>query len=269
MVMPLIASAGGSALSAGIGGALDVWGAKSAARDQFMYQKALYKKRYQWQVKDMKKAGLNPMLAFSQGAPVPGGVQAPDMGKIGSRAVSAYQAAQLQKAEIANIGANTNKAVAETGEVQARTANLEADTALKSTTTAKTAQETKESVARVDQIAANIGEIAARVNKLTTENAQLSEMLRLEREVKAATAASLNAGVPPKVLLGEIAQIGTDLVRELKTPKAKSQANALIRDTANMIEDKIGHAKNSAKGLWEGAKRGYSDFMKRHGSAYR
>lgn len=36
---------------------------------QFARNKEMYQNRYQWQMEDMKKAGLNPLLAYSQAAP--------------------------------------------------------------------------------------------------------------------------------------------------------------------------------------------------------
>ena len=54
-----------------------MWGASSAmnvfeadrARD---WQEAFYKKRHRWQVKDLQKAGINPMLYYNKGGAAPG-----------------------------------------------------------------------------------------------------------------------------------------------------------------------------------------------------
>lgn len=58
-----IAKVGGSLL----GGVLANKGAKSAASTQMRFQKQSAQKGYQWAVNDMKKAGINPMLAYQQG----------------------------------------------------------------------------------------------------------------------------------------------------------------------------------------------------------
>lgn len=76
---------------------------------------------YQDTMYDMKKAGLNPMLAYMKGdTPMPSGSSASGGGEIGqgiSNAVSAYQAStqkQIANAEIANKNAQTKNTQAST-----------------------------------------------------------------------------------------------------------------------------------------------------------
>ncbi len=67
---PAVATIG----SALIGGAFSAYGARSsnaaaqeAAALQMAFQKESMQNRYQWTMADMKKAGLNPILAYKQG----------------------------------------------------------------------------------------------------------------------------------------------------------------------------------------------------------
>lgn len=64
---PLTISAlisGGMSIAGGLGSGFMGMGSASAANAQ---AEDMYKHRYQWAMRDMKKAGLNPMLAYSQG----------------------------------------------------------------------------------------------------------------------------------------------------------------------------------------------------------
>lgn len=73
-----------------------------------------YKHRYQWQVGDMRKAGLNPILAATQGAPsLPGADTAQVPANPLGDAVNSALAAKRLSAELKNIEADTEKKKAE------------------------------------------------------------------------------------------------------------------------------------------------------------
>lgn len=103
--------------------------AKSAAETNF-YNRENYKNRYQWQVKDMRKAGLNPALSYTTGAGTPtGGVQQTDFG--GSQYNEASQQAgslmsklstQLLQREQINNAKNMNEQIkAQTEQTKSQT----------------------------------------------------------------------------------------------------------------------------------------------------
>lgn len=133
---PLTTSAligGGASL---IGGWMAGKGASSQnklnAREAFKqrrFQKHMYKNRYRMQMKDMEKAGLNPLLSYSQGPPgAPGGASA-RMENVGEAAVEGAgkgvssalavtaqaMAKKMQKVQIDNISNDTDKKIAEIG----------------------------------------------------------------------------------------------------------------------------------------------------------
>ena len=51
------------------GGLIQQSSARSAVGRQVADQERFYRNRYQWQMEDMRRAGLNPLLAYKQGAP--------------------------------------------------------------------------------------------------------------------------------------------------------------------------------------------------------
>lgn len=121
---PVAGMIGAAAVSA----AGDLAGGYFGARQARNINKEMYKHRYQWQVADMKKAGLNPMLSFSQGAPVPQGVSDGAYRGAGSNAVSsavrAYQAGK--QGELMDAQTNLTRATANKEDALGQIADMDA-----------------------------------------------------------------------------------------------------------------------------------------------
>lgn len=102
----VVGSVGGDVLGATVSGLFSA----HSANKQRDWQTEMSNTQYQRAVADLKAAGLNPMLAYSQGgAGVPSGAMAsvPDLSSLGSRAVSsANQSKQVQET-VNNIKADT------------------------------------------------------------------------------------------------------------------------------------------------------------------
>lgn len=97
-----------------VSGVGDYFSAKSLQNDSQSFTKQMMRNKHQWQVQDLKAAGLNPILSAGGGAPM-GGSGIASAGNPVSKGISTALAAQLlqkqiQKidAEINNIGADTN-----------------------------------------------------------------------------------------------------------------------------------------------------------------
>lgn len=114
MALPAIAAALGAAAIGGIaslkGGSDQRKHAKAEAAKQREFQRDMSNTAYQRAVDDMKKAGLNPMLAYQQGgASSPVGAKA-DIEDIVTPAISSAKQSALIDAELKSIRAAANNA---------------------------------------------------------------------------------------------------------------------------------------------------------------
>ncbi len=123
----------GSIGSAAIGGALGYGGQKQAnqanvglAREQMAFQERMSSTAYQRSMQDMKKAGLNPLLAYTQGgASTPSGSSTQVSNEVSS--------AMSNAADLARTNADTAKTRAETKIAQAQLPGVKATSDLSST----------------------------------------------------------------------------------------------------------------------------------------
>jgi len=111
------------------------------AREQMAFQERMRQTQYQTAIEDMKKAGLNPMLAYSQGgAGVPtgamGSVSTAKMENALGAGVSGYQA-------LATNNADLDLKASQTSATTAQAIKTEADTIQTKALTLKTAEDTQ------------------------------------------------------------------------------------------------------------------------------
>jgi len=158
---PLMSAIAGPVAGALVGGIGSLFGAKSAADTS----ERMYKHRYQWQVKDMKKAGLNPMLAFSQGAPVPNNPGVPDIGGSMSRGAAVGASVAAQKALL-----------------ESQKKNLDADTDLKGTQSAANIANTRATLVNTGIVEPQLGYSAVNAERASEKLSMEVQKLGKEAE---------------------------------------------------------------------------------------
>lgn len=132
MVAPLVAALGAGALAGGgsaMGGITSAQSSRAAARDaaqmQMDWEFLRARHAHQWEVSDLKAAGLNPVLSAGGSGAVTGGISAPVPD------TSGYAQAGSAIGNMLSYAMELQKNGAEIANLQGNTANLNADTKVK------------------------------------------------------------------------------------------------------------------------------------------
>jgi hypothetical protein len=114
-----------SGISAGVSAAV--------AADNRKFQERMYKNRYTYQVDDLKRAGLNPALAYGQTPPAgpPGDkAQIPDFGKDVGKNLKVKDERQALKAQTGESNARAGRELAQTNLLNMQAKGLQANAAI-------------------------------------------------------------------------------------------------------------------------------------------
>lgn len=125
--------------------------------------------RYQTTVKDMEAAGLNPMLAYSQGGGSPPSGQQAQMQDTFSPAVESFNRTRSTAAQNAVQDAQVRNIDADTANKNAQASNIEADTILKRAQALLTGAQETLAGATADQTRTNIGNLEIAQKKMVAE----------------------------------------------------------------------------------------------------
>lgn len=104
-----------------VGGVANLGGSAVSAYFSWKHQKEVMKNRHQWEVEDLRKAGLNPILSATGGSGAPGNapiIEAPDISGAAAKAVEA----SLGKSQEDLIKAQTQQSVSSARQAESQTA---------------------------------------------------------------------------------------------------------------------------------------------------
>ena len=125
----------GSAIGAGldfVGGVQRNEAQLASAREQMDFQRSMSNTAYRRAMRDMRKAGLNPILAYKQGgASTPGGAQAMLLNPLGEAVNTGFQGMQAM-ASAENLEAQTAKVREELKPISKQIGSVKAESWLKS-----------------------------------------------------------------------------------------------------------------------------------------
>lgn len=163
MVLPLLAPILGAAIGGGlslIGGQQQNSAAAAAADKQMQFQENSARHSYQWATEDMKKAGINPLLAYKQGGS-------------GTLSGSSYTPQNVGAAAASGASSGASSAIA-ASRAGAELENIKADTALKASQ-----DKTQDALAIQALSAAGLSNASTAVQTQELHNRQLdADMLR-------------------------------------------------------------------------------------------
>lgn len=160
-------------------GLLNNAAASSRQEDAQEFSAQQFATRYQTTVKDMQAAGLNPMLAYSQGGGTPpssaaaSSVGTPDIGATISQS-------KLSSAQVANIAADTENKKAQAALIEAQTAETLASAQHKGTLVSSTEAVTQKIHEEIKNIKSENVRIEATINHLAEHTALMREQGKTE-----------------------------------------------------------------------------------------
>jgi hypothetical protein len=142
------------------------------------FSAAQFANRYQTTVKDMEAAGLNPMLAYSQGGGSPPTGQQAQMQDTVTPGVESFNRTRSTAAQNAVQDAQTANIKADTRNKEATTANIEADTEVKLAQSPNVRADTLLKNAQEDLagVTANVGR--ANINYLEHQAKKIAEEIK-------------------------------------------------------------------------------------------
>lgn len=254
-----------------VGGALGIFGAGRAnkesaasAQQSIDFQRESMQNRYQWMYDDLKKAGINPMLAYAKQSTGASGAQyqAQNVGEAGVRgASSAAQTSfmareQKNRDQIADsqIALNSARAMKEQADAKVKMSQVSSD--LYGKQAALHTQSAKESESR-------IGLLQNQKWKVSSEIAHLQKQIDLTEQKVDESRSSAERNRASAQLqkqqmgLSEAIQRQTEIdshLKALQVPGAETKARHDKSAFGRYLQEWIGHPARDVLPFWKGVK---------------
>lgn len=233
-----------------LGGGLTAQGFnQSEAAKSREWQERMYKSRYSMATEDLGRAGLNPMLAYTQGVAgaTPSGSTASTSDNIGARVADARRGATINSAQIANIEADTENKKAQADLIQGQAAQAWSSAGLNEKNldlVDASVSRIKSEIPKINAETANAQETTAVINRTAEKLLQESRLLHERGLTEAQSRSVMRTTIDKLVSETSLNQLDIDAAHVLDNMGREAKQ---LKPVIDMIRDAIKVGKSGSR----------------------